>query len=623
MSLEVARVQRDGGRLMVEAPTGTGKSVSYLVPSIERAQAGERVMVVTAGIALQEQLIRKDLPLLREVLPEPFTFAIAKGLNNYLCANSFEDADGEYRMVGFREDHEREQWPVIQQWAADTATGDVSELPFEIDGRIRLKVTTTSDECLGQSCPKVGGCLAREARKVARGAQIVVTNYHLFFADMSAKANDPEAGPLPAYRHVVADESHELAEIARDFFGFRVSPHSVRRAGRYLQGNAQLGIPQCADKTLKQELGRMTDAFFQTLERAAKHPSYKGRIEGPGLFDAEPLNAVLRKVSAAYGDAMLTMSPLTERAGVTALGIGIDRLSAIRDQLSLAALNQDGDRFVYFIDRDPSAVSMKPIDVAPMLRKHLFEREGVKSVSMCSATLASSQNEGERFEYFASEFGCSPVTELAVDSPFDFSHQCLLYLPRQMREPNHPDFHRDVSSTFLDVANAAGGRTLGLFTSFKVLREVRAFLERMHVPWRVLAQGDAPRSRLVQQFKDDEQSVLLGCDSFWQGVDVPGPALSAVVIDKIPFPHHDDPVMGAIQQRDKQWFANRALPQACIAIKQGFGRLIRDAADRGVVAIVDPRITGKGYGKKIERSLPAGLPRTRDLADVQRFFTPT
>ncbi len=301
----------------------------------------------------------------------------------------------------------------------------------------------------------------------------------------------------------------------------------------------------------------------------------------------------------------------------------MERLTSIRSQLEYAAALHEPTKFVYFFEDLPPAVCMKPIDVGPMLDEHLFLREDVKSIVMCSATLASGSREGERFNYFRREVGCKDADELVVDSPFDFASNVLRYLPRPMHEPNAPEFSGEVADVCWDVCQAAGGRALLLFTSFRILDETVKTFRRRGAPWNLLVHREAPRTQLIERFKADETSVLFGCESFWQGVDVPGPALSALVMDKIPFAHHDDPVMGAISAINPQWFAEYALPGAVISIKQGFGRLIRTSTDRGVVAICDPRVRTKGYGKKITKSLPSGLSSTSSMADVHAFFAGT
>ncbi len=304
MALEVEDNAERGGRLMVEAPTGTGKSQGYLVPLIPFAQKGERVMIVTGSIVLQEQLVKKDLPLLASILPQPFSFALAKGMNNYLCLSEYEDLAGDMAMTGSRDPEILQQWPDVKRWADKTLTGDVSELPFELDPKVRLRVTTNSDDCLGAKCAHVDNCYSRRARKIAKGAQVVVTNYHLFFADLTVKAGDPEAGPLPPYKHVVFDESHEAASIARDFFGFRVSPGAVRRAVRFLSGNANLGIPPLGEKGLKIEVAQASESFFHRVSEHAKQRDYSGRLEAAGAIDPTRLNQVLSKVSSVYGKAV-------------------------------------------------------------------------------------------------------------------------------------------------------------------------------------------------------------------------------------------------------------------------------------------------------------------------------
>ncbi len=614
MALEVDQNVLEGGALVVEAPTGVGKSLGYLAPYVGQ---GKKLLVVTSGILLQEQLVSKDLPLLQQALGRPLTFVLLKGISNYLCLSEYEDFAGDAALLGIKDEEIAEQWPVVEQWASETLSGDLAELPFELKPKIRLKVTTNSEDCLGAKCTYRDSCFAREARERARNAQIVVSNAHLFCADLTLKAGDPTAGPLPPYNHVVIDEAHDLPDIARDFFGFRITPGSVRRAARFLRGSTRFGFEGAPDATkILSKLEAASESFFETVVAVARAKEYSGRLEQAGKLEPTRIQAALGEVSRKYGE-MVADGVSMEAAA--ALGGAMERISAINAQLQFAADLFEPTKFVYFVEAEPAAVAMKPISVGPMLRKHFFQREDLKSVVLCSATLSTSAKD-DRFEFFSHEIGVESPYELAVGSPFDFGQNALLYLPSGVHDPNTREFPDDVADVCWDVASAAGGRTLCLFTSNRVLRHVHETFVRRGAPWNLLVQGTAPRSQLVERFKADETSVLFGCESFWQGLDVPGPALSAVVIDKIPFPHQEDPVIGAIASFNRNWFTEASLPRAIIATKQGFGRLIRRGSDFGVVALCDPRIRTKGYGKKFTRALPSSMPSVNSIGHVREFF---
>ena len=610
MSKAIDRGITDGKHLLVEAPCGSGKGIGYLTPAIHHAVgAGKKVVVATANIALQEQLISKDLPLLRAALPMPFTFGLAKGKSNYLCVEAFEDAEA----AGVRDP----RWNQIREWAATTTKGDVSELSFE-PGPLRAKFTVSSDDCMGRACPSFERCFAETAKREYQAADVVVTNYHLLLLDMMIKLEDPESGPLPPWAILVVDEGHSLPDIARGVLGFKVTKGMVDNAARLLASQND----DIIDADLASDLRADGAEYFENLRIHARSREYKVRLREKEETHAGPLasglNTAGERLSAAAEFAEGKRRAKLRKAG--------QRASVLAHQLWCADELTAGDRRVYCIeveergDRESAALCSKLIFPADVLRPKLFDVPD-RVVIGTSATLAVDKS----FDFIAHELGAEAARELAVPTPFDFERQALLVVPRGMPDPKKRDEHEAyVARTIVEVAEASGGRLLGLFTSRRGMRKAAEEFGRRRrgtEPWNtILVQGDAPRGQLVARFKAEVGSVLLGLDSFWEGVDVPGEALSVVVIDRLPFATPDDPVLDAVDATlPGGAFKTWSLPRAVTAIRQGQGRLIRTKTDRGVVVILDDRIVNAGYGQAFLRSLPP-MRMSRRLEDVGSFL---
>ncbi len=594
----------DGRHLLVEGPTGTGKSLAYLVPTIlDAARTGRRVLVVTANIALQEQLVGKDLPLLAELLPVDFSFALMKGRSNYLCRRRFEQEEQggtlgaafEPDQVGWVEQH--------LDWARTTLHRDVSELPFQPDYSLWRRFSVRSEDCLGSDCPQHDNCHHRQAAERAAASTVVVANYHLLFAHLVVRHATGEDIVLPPFDVVVLDEAHKAADIARDFFGFRVSYAALRRLTAPLEGVASSSLPEI--------LRQWSVAFCHDLGQLRRSRSYRVRLRTSGAVRHAELVQRLHQASRVYAAAAegadkaeaRRLTRLAERCGETA--------ERIRSALAL-----DDPNAVTFIEEDRQGrgvLCANPIQVSHRLRLLLFNQ--VHAAVVTSATLSTDRS----FEMAKAELGVPEPRELVVDSPFDFAEQALLVVPRGLPDPTDPAWPASVASHVLEAIQQAGGRTLGLFTSYKNLD--RAHRRAASSDFRVMRQGEQPRTKLVAAFREDVGSVLLGTESFWAGVDVPGESLSCVVIDRLPFPSPEDPVLDAIREHDPRWFLHHGLPRAVLAFKQGFGRLIRGSGDRGVVVVLDPRLLTRPYGRLFLRSLPR-VPRSRDTADIGRFLAP-
>ncbi|MCC6311599.1 MAG: DEAD/DEAH box helicase family protein [Trueperaceae bacterium] len=592
----------DGEHLLAEGPCGTGKSIAYLTPAVHHAVAhGKKVVIATANIALQEQLVGKDLPLLAEVLPEPFTFALMKGKNNFLCESRLYEGQVNALFCDFYEPDEEEQYAAICAWARGTETGDVSELSFRPRPGLWRKLCGDVEECDGEQCRKAE-CFAWQARERAKDAHVVVTNYHLLFAHLQVRAETGLDLILPAFDLAVCDEGHETAEIARDFFGFRVTEGALRRLVRPLL-RADAGA-------LASQIQVAAAAFFETVQTYARSPRYKARLKEPGFVDGGPVLAAL-DAHQRFWSAREAAAEDEEQARRIARRLA--RAGSLRARIE-AALRLDDENFVYWIAEDEHGrviLAGKPIDVAPYLREELFAK--TESVVVTSATLTT----GGTFDFVRQQVGIEGGRELAVESPFDFREQVLLVVPEMACEPNSPSFAGEMGLELARVLDLVGGRTLGLFTSYRNLHAVH---ERIAgTGHRILIQGDRPRTQLVREFTEDIASVLLGMTSFWTGIDVPGESLTCLAIDRLPFPTPDDPVMDAICERDKRWFARHSIPRAVIALRQGFGRLIRARTDHGVVVIFDRRLIEKPYGKVFLRSLPE-CRRSRKLESIARFL---
>jgi ATP-dependent DNA helicase DinG len=602
----VDEAMRDGRHALGEAPCGTGKGFAYGVPAVWHAHHGRtRVVVATANIALQEQLVTKDLPLLAEVLPWPFRFALLKGRNNFLCLDALREAQARGELDRLWDPEQARQTRAIVDWERHTDTGDVSELPFEPDKRLWSKVSVSAGECLGKDCIFQASCYSERARARAFAADIVVTNYHQLFAHLAVRRATGEDLVLPPFGALVLDEAHEAAEVARDFFGFRLSEHTFNRLAGFAEALGNDGLAAA--------LRDVAQDVFDDVADFARSPAYHRRLRSPGFVLTSPLELAARKL-AGLGESVgddWTQAPNDRAKGRTAARLATSAAEHLAEATRLSDPNK-----VYWIDFDArgrARIEAKPIDVSELLREQLFDV--TPSVTLVSATLAA----GGTFDFVRRELGVpDDALEQIADSPFDFASQALLVVPDDgLPDPRDEAFPAAVARFVGDVIDLCDGRTLGLFTSYRVLDHVYARVSQNG--HRVLRQGEMPRTELARIFKDDVRSVLLGTSSFWTGIDVPGEALTGLVIDKLPFPHPDDPVVSAICERDPQAFHNYLVPRAIITLRQGVGRLIRRQDDIGVVVLLDRRVADKAYGRRFLQSLPP-MPSSRRLDSIPLFL---
>lgn len=621
-----------GQNLLAEAPTGTGKSLAYGVPAVWWASpdnpertAGKlpqlRAVIVTANIALQEQLVAKDLPLMREILPLPFTFSLMKGRSNYLCLEKWEESTAELALAPLTDETDRRQWKEIDAWALKTETGDLSDLPFEPSPRVRRLVVIGQDDCLGSKCAKKDECFAERQRRAAKEADIIVTNYHLFFTDLVIRMQTAgEAGLLPEHGVVIFDEGHKAADIARDFFGFKITRGGIRHATRLLSapGTAKKQAVE-VDAELKKQIADLADDFARDLARYAQSEDYEKRLREKDPVEWKPLHDALVRAGGLL--SATSNQPGWEPGRKREIQLAADKCGTIAAAIQEAMLleSQEEGR-VYFLELDQekrnAVLVCKPLEIADTLRQNLFESGRVRSTIVTSATLTSQGS----FDFVATELGCETAQEVEAPSPFNWRDQAVLVVPSQISWPTESRYSEDVGRIYPRLVEAADGRTLGLFTSYRMLDIVHKKLLAAGWGDRLMRQGDAPRTQLIRRFKEEVGSVLLGTESFWAGVDVPGEALSLVIIDRLPFPSPEDPMLDAYEEKHgSRTFKDYSIPRAVIQFRQGVGRLIRSTHDTGVIVCLDRRLADKPYGRMFTKSLPQ-MRQSRDLAEVARFF---
>jgi ATP-dependent DNA helicase DinG len=637
-----------GGRVLVEAPTGTGKSFGYLVPAAYHLTVGAddllasratvsdedgfdpeddadlvpppRAVIATANIALQEQLIGKDVPRLQKIVPWEFTAAIAKGRANYLCLHRFDESCGDVLLDPIRDYEDRERWNMLAKWRTETKTGDLSELTFELSSNLKAKAAVSADDCLGKACSRIDECFSQKARLAVQNADLIVTNYHMLCSHL-AFINEFGRGILPRFDILVLDEAHALPDVARDFFGFKVTGGAIAYAVRLMSSSKWKG--SCPFKPqLREDLMRAADEFFQDLVAYKNGPVYYGRLKESDPVDGSRLVALLEQArDAQVGVASSNVDP--ERAEQLRRAARKCRIHA--ENIRRAMKNEDTGKDVnevFFIEEHGKGVALccKPVKVAGILKSTIWEALSIRAVVATSATLAA-DNSTDALGYFADEVGADNAEQLVVESPFRFDEQALLVIPNGLPDPKDKTFSEQIAHVIADVVAQADGRTLVLCTSHRTLGFVYDVIEKRfgHV-YKILRQGQAPRMQLIEEFKRDVSSVLVGTKSFWEGVDVPGESLSCTVIDKIPFDSPDDPINDAMSEiLGQKAFRQYAMPRASIALRQGFGRLIRSSTDRGVVVMCDKRLIEQPFGKTILKALPKTR-MSRDITDIRAFL---
>jgi ATP-dependent DNA helicase DinG len=627
MAAAVASAIERGGTLLAEAGTGTGKTLAYLIPAILSRQ---RVLVSTGTKNLQEQIFFKDLPTLHEAIGIPFTATLMKGRSNYLCLHRFQTFEAEESNELFERPEKAVFLPVIQEWAKSTKTGDRAELrDLPEDLPLWKEISADADTCLGTECPRYGDCYITLMRQRAAESDVVIVNHHLLCADASVRKS-AYGEVIPSCATLVVDEGHQLEDVATQYFGIAFSNHRVDdlvRDAQRLLGTSPFE-PQQAEM-LARALTRVSmhaHGFFTGLSLGRVPNPTEARVRytaeafGEHSADALALIGSLEGLEATL--ALIQQPPPAEPGAVVEVDETVATLQRragdLRSDLRFLMRADDPD-FVFYVETRGKGgffLRASPIDVSRIIRESLFDR--YRTVVLTSATLAVDGS----FAYVKGRLGLRDADEVRVPSEFDFRRQALLYLPRRMPPPKSPSFVEAVAREAIALVTHSQGRAFVLFTSYKVMHAVRPFIE-MAVPYPVLVQGSAPRSALIDEFRSAGNAVLLATSSFWQGVDVVGDALSCVVIDKLPFASPGDPVtsarIDAITARGGDAFADYQVPLAILALQQGLGRLIRHRTDRGVLAVLDPRLRTMGYGRRFLASLPPA-PVTHDLSTVGQFF---
>lgn len=658
----------------------TGKSLAYLVPAI---LGKETAIVSTADKSLQAQIVTKDIPFLQSVMPVPFRAALLKGRANYACLQAISELEtaGQQEALtgfgsapaGFASRADAEQWPLVRTWLKETNDGDVDALAIPLSASLRASITTDSDGCLGHKCPHYDVCWAERAKQNATYAKVIIVNHALLLRDLQLRhATEGHVGVIPSNpKVVIIDEAHHLEDIASDQLGVEIRGSRWERLAKRLErltvehADVKPNPNETAGEewAVAQNWSQNTTALSADLTAALTSVTgmVSAKLHGREGSVAERLGTVpaLRDLSARMAffakemgdDVPYWLREEAEREAWNKLAQAVNRFA---EDLGLCGAGSTAPKFVQFAELTVShgsarlVLHAKPIEVAEQLKTLLWD--AFPSVIATSATIATGTSTpqwfGEAvpaiddtgaFSYWLERTGCEDARTLLALSPFDYTHQALLYLPpngaqfdsssaRKGGEAGSVEYLDRMATEIEQLILASDGRAFCLFTSFRALEEVHRRLSPRLSHWLVLKQGDYPRPELVRRFREHGSAVLFGVKSFWEGVDVGGQALSLVVIDKLPFPPPDDPVWqakcDAINRRMRNewaWFNELAIPYTTIALKQGFGRLIRTGSDRGVVALLDGRLTSKGYGSRVLKALPPAT-QTRSLDAVRAFF---
>ena len=620
MARAVMRAFEEKRHLIVEAGTGTGKTLAYLVPAVAAALGGNgRVIVSTGTKNLQEQLMEKDIPFLQNILPKPFSATYMKGRNNYVCLNRLGRAHSMPVLEGL---DEVDYFDEVVHWSRKSETGDRAELANLPESLSFWRhIDARSESCLGQKCPDFDPCFITRMRNRAQEADIVVVNHHLFFADLSLRGSN-YGSVLPEYTAVILDEAHLVEEVASEYFGAQVSNYQiddlVRDLGMLIIEDAEV------DKELTYSvarLSRFSEDFWMGFREGrgedGRYPIIPGtfaRKNRDGELEATPLGELYVVLEGAITRTETTLDALKEKPPeIESL---IRRLREIRFELEFIVTGTD-KKFVYWLERRNRGVFLRasPIDVAGLLQDKLFEE--VPTVVLTSATLSS----GGNFAFIRDRLGLDTADDLIAESSFDYHNQAILYLPARMPDPRDREWATAAAAEVTRILNATEGRAFVLSTS---LAGMQALYDNVwaEIDYPCLVQGSASKGQLLKRFRETPNAVLFATSSFWQGVDVRGEQLSCVIIDKLPFAVPTDPIVAArqryIEDSGGSSFYQYSVPQAIIALKQGLGRLIRSTTDRGVLAILDPRLRTKGYGRTFLQSLPPCKVTSRisDLASI-------
>jgi ATP-dependent DNA helicase DinG len=615
MSSAVAQIL-SGGKLVVEAETGIGKTLAYLIPAV---LSGQKVIISTNTLNLQEQILSYDIPFIQRNINPQLSALCVKGRQNYLCLNRWQQFALHPQLEMFASGNTIKK---IKRWLQSTSTGDRAELPWlEDNSALWREISTTASQCLGSKCPNDKSCFINELRRKAAGAQLLIVNHHLFFSDLALR-REGHGEVLPRYESVIFDEAHHLENIATNFFGYSFSHFQLLELVSDVKLSAEMLVEDKKEEVfLAAESLQIRSKYFSDM-----FPAQIGKFSLQEFIDGnhdweEQIQAVSGRLSS-LASTLLRMAI----EGDVWKGLA-NRCEDLQSRLiAIAGLLEtpgEGKYIRWYERREKSIVlTASPIDIAAELNTVLYPE--VRSAVFTSGTLTV----GGDFTYFLNRLGLDQDTEtLSLASPFDYKNRTMLYVPAHTPEnpfpqPDQEEFHHQIQAIMNRILLASGGRALVLFTSFYNMRKTYPFLVE-NLPYPVFIQGEAPRNKLLQSFQQQTNSVLLAVASFWEGINVPGESLSCVIIDKLPFEVPSDPVIMArinkIREEGGNPFMNFQLPRAILSLRQGVGRLMRTSSDRGLLAILDIRLFTKKYGRLFLRSLPPS-PITRELSEVESFF---
>lgn len=603
MATDIEKALTESTTLIAEAGTGTGKTYAYLAPAI---LSGQKVFISTGTKNLQDQLFNKDLPTLKKALTIPFQAALLKGRSNYLC---------HYRLNLAQTDPQQKYHQgtlqKLAEWSDHSKSGDLSESDMlEDNSSLWSKVTSTIDNCLGQECPNYDECFVIEARKKAQEAGIVVINHHLLMSDMALKASG-QGEVLPSADAYIIDEAHQLPEIASQFLGSRISSHQIQELCR----DSINEMEQDAE-----DMGKIRD-YADKVEAAlhglrANIGDQEQRTPWLHILEKLGVKAKLAGLVSCLTDLLEQLELATERGkGLQQCHVRCDELIAL---LEFFEHKKPDDNMILWVDIRATGLVLHatPHQVSHHFQQWMDEKPSAWIFTSATLTVAG------KFNTFSQQLGIADATSKIWPSPFDFERQSLLYMPQIPVEPKDDSYNQHIIELAEQLIDYSQGRTFLLFTSYRAMNIVAEALTDIDYP--LMVQGTASKAKLLDDFRQHGNAVLLGTNSFWEGVDVQGQALSCVMIDKIPFASPGDPVLqariDALRERGGNPFSSIQIPAAVIQLKQGIGRLIRDPNDYGVLVLCDPRLLTKPYGKLFLRSLPA-MPITQNIEDVAQFFT--
>ncbi len=624
MAQAVLRAFEEKRHLVVEAGTGTGKTLAYLVPAVAAALGKKKRVIISTGTKnLQEQLMEKDIPFLQKVLPKKFSAAYMKGRSNYACLYRIKKAESQPILEGVDElDH----FDKIRHWVRETKTGDRAEL-FDLPENLPFwsRINAKSETCLGQKCPDYEACFITKMRERAEEADVVIVNHHLFFADLSVRGNQ-YGKVLPDYGAVIFDEAHLIEDIAADYFGFQISNFQIEELARDTDNLpiTDAHVVRDMTKTLARIIG-LADQFWIRFSQT------KGGKEGrfpllPNAFAQKERNGDI--TATALGEAYFNLDAALER-----LETGVDvysekmteaeslvrRIRQTRFDLDFIC-SQAEKNYVYWIEKRGRGIFLRasPIDVSNLLQDKLFDK--TETVVLTSATLSSNG----KFDFIKDRLGLDnkETDSLLAPSSFDYEKQAIIYIPKAMPDPRSPDFSQVAANEIIKLITITKGHAFVLCTSNYSMNALYELVSsRVNFP--CFVQGSMSKAGLLERFKQTKNAVLFATSSFWQGVDVRGEQLSCVIIDKLPFAVPSDPVVAArtkyIDESGGKSFFDYSVPQAVITLKQGIGRLIRSKTDKGVIALLDTRLRTKSYGRDFLNSLPK-TKITSELKDVAEIF---